>query len=370
MTTTAPLTPAEQDAFHARLRTIGVPSEHAHRFDEDRRDNLEAYVDGHAANTLRCLRLDLGRWFSWCAGNGADPFAPTARQVRDYLRAFGGGRHPDSIKRMLSNVCVFVTRIAGSPNTTTGELVKGEISKASKARGSAHGQVAPIRRRGDVIEIDDEPELFSIDRMTKALEPYTVIREVRSRFILSLGGDTGRRGDEYRAANMGHIHELKDGQGFFTIPASKTDQMGEGVVKLLSLRTMRYYREWRSALAERGVDVGRDTPLIRCINAHGTVGGRLWRAGFTYVVRVAVREAMRLIDAGQHVIDYEALARRVSGHSFRVGLAQDLTAAGEDLPSICNEGGWKDTRMPLRYAAHLATRSGAMARLRKRLGDA
>ena len=293
----------------------------------------------------------------------------TIDQVRDFLRAFGGGRHPDSIKRMLSNVCVFVTRIAGSPNTTTGELVKGEISKAARERGSAHAQVAPLRRRGDVIEIDDQPELFSIDSMTKALEPQTGIREARSRFILSLGGDTGRRGDEYRAANMEHVHELDDGQGLFTIPSSKTDQQGDGTVKLLSLRTMRYYREWRSALAQRGVDVGPTTPLIRCINGHGTVSGRLWRTGFTYVVRVAVREAMRLIDDGQHVIDYEALARTVTGHSFRVGLAQDLTAAGEDLPAICNEGGWKDTRMPLRYAAHLATRSGAMARLRRRLGD-
>lgn len=368
--TISTLTPAQLDQFHTRLRVTGIPAEHAHRFDEDQLDSLEGYVDGHALNTLRSLRHDLGRWFTWCLARGIDPFKPAARDVRDFLRAFGCGRHPDSLRRMLSNVNVFLTRIVGGPNVTSSEMIQGEIAKTARAWSGGHSQMRAIRRRGDLVHIDDEADAFSITRMTEVLEPFTTVREIRSRFILSLGGDTGRRAAEYIAADMGHITEIEDGEGLFLVPRSKTDQEGEGIIKLLSVRTMRYYRQWRSALAERGVDIGSNAPLLRGINMHGTVGTRLWTSGFRYVVRCAVREALRLIDDGEGVIDFNGIAAQVGGHSFRIGLAQDLTQAGEQLPAIRTEGGWKDNRSVIKYARHLAPKSGAMSRLRRRLGDA
>jgi len=41
----------------------------------------------------------------------------------------------------------------------------------------------------------------------------------------------------------------------------------------------------------------------------------------------------------------------VSGHSTRVGAAQDLAELDIDLAAITQAGGWKSTRMPLQYAA-------------------
>ena len=53
---------------------------------------------------------------------------------------------------------------------------------------------------------------------------------------------------------------------------------------------------------------------------------------------------------------------QVSGHSTRVGAAQDLAALDIDLAAITQAGGWKSTRMPLQYAEKInASRSG-MAR--------
>jgi hypothetical protein len=40
----------------------------------------------------------------------------------------------------------------------------------------------------------------------------------------------------------------------------------------------------------------------------------------------------------------------VSGHSTRVGAAQDLAELDIDLAAITQAGGWKSTRMPLQYA--------------------
>ncbi len=53
------------------------------------------------------------------------------------------------------------------------------------------------------------------------------------------------------------------------------------------------------------------------------------------------------------------VVERVSGHSTRVDAAQDLAALDIDLAAITQAGGWKSTRMPLRYAEKInAARSG------------
>ena len=41
--------------------------------------------------------------------------------------------------------------------------------------------------------------------------------------------------------------------------------------------------------------------------------------------------------------------REVSGHSLRVGAAQDLMMMGHDLPAIMRAGGWNNIRVVSRY---------------------
>jgi hypothetical protein len=52
----------------------------------------------------------------------------------------------------------------------------------------------------------------------------------------------------------------------------------------------------------------------------------------------------------------------VSGHSTRVGAAQDLAALDIDLAAITQAGGWKSTRMPLQYAEKINAARSGMAR--------
>ncbi len=56
----------------------------------------------------------------------------------------------------------------------------------------------------------------------------------------------------------------------------------------------------------------------------------------------------------------------ISGHSLRVGMAQDLVASGADLPAVMQAGRWKSPTMPARYAERLLAGRGAVARLHKR----
>jgi integrase/recombinase XerD len=53
---------------------------------------------------------------------------------------------------------------------------------------------------------------------------------------------------------------------------------------------------------------------------------------------------------------------KVSGHSTRVGAAQDLATLDTDLAAITQAGGWRSTRMPLQYAEQITAARSAMAR--------
>jgi hypothetical protein len=59
----------------------------------------------------------------------------------------------------------------------------------------------------------------------------------------------------------------------------------------------------------------------------------------------------------------EALTRGISGHSARIGGAQDLLIAGASLVGIMNAGGWTSTTMPALYTRDLNPGEGAMARM-------
>ena len=59
-------------------------------------------------------------------------------------------------------------------------------------------------------------------------------------------------------------------------------------------------------------------------------------------------------------------ARALSSHSLRVGLTQDLFAAGEDSVGITQALRWSSPSTALRYGRNLAARSNVAARVLSR----
>jgi hypothetical protein len=57
----------------------------------------------------------------------------------------------------------------------------------------------------------------------------------------------------------------------------------------------------------------------------------------------------------------------ISGHSARVGMSQDLVAAGADL-AVMQAGRWKTPTMPARHSEHLLAAKGAVAQYYQRRG--
>ena len=57
------------------------------------------------------------------------------------------------------------------------------------------------------------------------------------------------------------------------------------------------------------------------------------------------------------------LVVKISGHSSRVGAAQDMSNAGLELGQIMQAGRWKTAEMVGRYTEGLAVRRGGAAKL-------
>jgi len=150
------------------------------------------------------------------------------------------------------------------------------------------------------------------------------------------------------------IAEAADGSGSVVIRRSKTDTAGEGATAYLSPLSMRVVSTWLSASQLKSGPV-----FARVVGKNG-VGDVLTAQIVTAVLR--------------KVCQWMGLPReewaRISGHSCRVGAAQDLLALNIDMASVMQAGRWKDTRMPMRYGEKVLAQRGGMARAAKQQGRA
>jgi integrase len=180
------------------------------------------------------------------------------------------------------------------------------------------------------------------------------LRDVRDRALVTVAYDTMCRREELVSLLIEDIEPAEDGSGTVVIRRSKTDVMGEGATAYLSPLSMRLVAEW---LQESALKSGQIFARVVGSNA---VGDPLTAQIVAAVLRIVG------VWIGLERKDWE----RISGHSARVGAAQDLLALNMDLPSVMQAGRWKDTRMPMRYGEKVLAGRGAMARAAKVQGRA
>ena len=114
---------------------------------------------------------------------------------------------------------------------------------------------------------------------------------------------------------------------------SKTDQEAEGVVLYIGTEAAQALQAIRPA--EELLDPA--TPVFGMTTRH--IGNR---------VRAAAKAA--------------GLGEGYTGHSGRVGMAQDLVKSGVELPALMTAGRWKSSKMPARYTERQAADRGAVAK--------
>jgi integrase len=348
---------------------------------------LEAAVAAMAPATRAAITADLKCFLHWCGTRRpalqAVPTTPEA--LVHYLRWLGRGSDtraaakPATLARRIASIAR-VHRILGfgetAPLPTQAGMVRDTLKGLRREKRQRQRQAAPLRFGAAMADGQAPPEGVTIQALLASCGSDVVA--LRDAALISLAYDAGLRVSELVGSAVADLRQMGDGSGRLDIAHSKTDQLGEGTLAWLSPETMGRLSVW---LLASGIAKG---PVFRRINVLTTasgdggqkivrhyIGGKaLTRQGVVVILRRRVFEA---IDLG--LVDLEPgmegeTVKALSAHSFRVGLTQDLFAAGEDGAGIALALRWSSPTTALRYARELAVENNAAARVLGKLRPA
>ena len=292
---------------------------------------VRAASGAFSSNTERALKSELAIYAAWCAEHGMRALPATPETVAAFVDAKAEVRAPATVRRYVTSLAI-AHRALGLEKTFKSPPVQFALKRMHRKKGrrqdQATGLTWPLRQRlveaaGDRL-IDD-----------------------RNRALLAVAYDAMLRRAELVSLQVTDLLEEVRGDGSLLIRRSKTDGEGRGEIAWVGPDTVRLVYAWLDR-AEIG-----DGRLFRSVGKGGRIGERLHPCQVPRIFKAMAREA-GLPDA---------VAGGLSGHSARVGAAQDMVAAGIELPAILHAGRWKSTAMVNRYGERLLARRSGAARL-------
>lgn len=293
-----------------------------------------------APNTVRAWRSDWAAWSAFCRAVGSPTLPTTVALIEAFLRnRIAAGRKRATLEHYLATLSTAhqAAGLASPMASLDGRLMWRAIRRELPKR----------QRQARGLIWDDVAAMVGQLRTQRP-------RDARDAALLSVAYDTMCRRSELVALRADDLTTESDGSGRLLLRRGKTDQDAEGALLYVSPSTMAHVHGWLTLAAIATGPLFRSTPK-------STRPDRFARPlSDRDIARIFKRCALA---AG---IDPEL----VSGHSTRVGGAQDLLAHNITTGEIMRAGRWKTERMITRYGEALAVGRGGMAQLAARQGRA
>lgn len=302
----------------------------------------------YADNSRRSIRADWRHWVAFCVALDRVAMPIAFADLKDFLDALIAAGY----KRATLDHLLFTLKLASQLWSCPSPVDSLEFRWYWQQMGRE--KLIHHQHQAAAMNIED------LDVIAYATNPDDP-RSLRDTAFAAVAYDLMARASELVAMRWDWIDFDSDpehGGANYTMVRSKTDQEGKGTELYLTTNTVALLRAWGVHRFEENPYVFHALPRY--------VGQPMDRTR-----PLAVREAARIFDRlGGRIGE----AKPLSGHSARVGGAQDMTRAGMDLPAIMQAGRWKSPSMPARYAAkEIASRAGkgrktALDKLRKPRG--
>ncbi|WP_241239818.1 tyrosine-type recombinase/integrase [Silicimonas algicola] len=266
---------------------------------------------------MKSYYSDVDIFAAWCAEEGRNVLPATADTVSAFLEAQALGRSMSTVQRRLYSIRK-AHRLMRLPDPTLDEEVLLALRRVRRAKNARPKQALALTR--DVL-----------DRILRT-QPETPVG-LRNAALLSLGYELLTRRSELAALRLEDVTWREDGTLRVLIPRSKADQFGQGRLAFTSVSTRERVDAWLSC---RGAHISW---LFCPIYAGKPIARPLGTSTIRDIVKSSAKAA-----------GYDAtFVRDLSGHSMRVGAAQDLLTAGHDTAAIMRAGGWKSVAVLSRY---------------------
>ncbi|MBF0437956.1 MAG: tyrosine-type recombinase/integrase [Magnetococcales bacterium] len=299
---------------------------------------LQAYIqdsqEAFSANTIKAIQNDSKSFSAWCVERGLSSLPADPATLQAYVDWAAEKYKPATVKRHLFSIA-HIHRAAQLPDPTKENKVRLAVKRMNRTKGTRQKQANGLT-------------MLDVERILARVDGN--LRDVREVAMVLVARDLLARSSELVALNVADIRFSEDGSGTVLIRKSKTDQEGQGAERWISPVTVKALKTWlRQALINQGAVF---QSLTKGENVkHGT--------------RLSTTDVYRSF---QRLADVAGL-EGISGHSCRVGMAQDLTANGAELGAIMQAGRWKSPAMPARYSERQAAGRGAVAQLYGKRGD-
>ncbi len=279
---------------------------------------LTALEGVYAPNTLKSYYADAKSFVDWCEQRNATPFPLMSDTIRSFIEHLQVNYSYSTIRRRLSALRR-LNGLLGFEDHTFTEEVYLAIRKLKRSKCMEQRQAVGINEH-------------LLIKMIEA-QPATLVGN-RNRLLLSLGYDFLARRSELAAIGNADLTFTADGALKGIIRRSKTDQYGRGRLVFGSERSAKLLKKWLRQKPE-------EIEAVFCAVNHGRC---LDRAICDRQVNEIIKQALVRVKRYQRPSDME-----VSGHSLRVGAAQDLLIKGHALAAIMRAGGWSDPNTVSRY---------------------
>ena len=327
----------------ARVRGIGIeqdPEVQAtiHRFLEE----FQSRSGRYSPNTMAALTVGWGLFSKWCAENSLVSLPAEVKTAERYLSHRAGDSHRNTLARDRWAIGR-VHRAAGCPDPaadhrlgdTFSALVREKVMKEETVE-----QASALREH-------------HLDQLVEEWRDSPAIGRRRDLALLVVAYETLLRAAEVSRIRIKHLAVQSDGSAILTIPITKTNHSGEPDKAALSRQAVNLICDYLG-MAGRTLGEGDDSPLFGKVSRHNkAVRGS---------VPLTVQSVIGVFNRAWEFLQLGRLGvPAFTGHSARVGAAQDLAAAGCNALQIMQAGRWSSERMVIRYCRDIFTRESAMA---------
>lgn len=280
-------------------------------------------------NTERALKADLRLFTGWCAERGAQALPARAETVAAFVDDMAGSRAPATVRRYVASIDR-VHRVNGHDARLASPPVRRALARVRRSAAERRDRAAGLtwERCRQLIEASGDSLI-----------------DARNRALLAVAYDTLLRRGVLTALEVSDLLPQAPGGTVLRVRTDARNGREESV--RLAPDTVRLVCAWLSA---SGIEGGR---LFRSVAKGGNAGGPLPPGQVSRIFKAMARQAGFP----------EAVARRISSESPRVGAVQDVVAAGVDLPAILEAGPWKSVVADGRSASTQPGRRGGALRL-------
>ena len=217
-----------------------------------------------------------------------------------YIEAMTPIRASATVRRYVWSIAT-VHKVAGERSPLEDAAVQRALKRMHRKNGSRQSQV-----RGLTWPL--------VRRLLDAAGDRLI--DVRNRAMLAVAYDAMLRRSELVSLQVIDMTTDRDGSASLLVRRAKTDPEGGGAMLYLHRDTVKLVRAW---LGASGIDAGR---LFRSVAKEGIVGERLDESQVPRIYRAMAERAGLPAP----------IVQRLSGHSPRVGAAQDMIASGDRDP--------------------------------------